>query len=95
MMYLIMWEGNDSLFPKDPEERKKLIMSFMEQTKKSVDDGMLKMYGISVGGGHGFAISEQDPKEIYAATSAYFPYIRFKIKPMLSIDEAIDVMKAM
>ena len=39
MMYLTLWEMNESLIPKDPEERGKLLMSMAEMTKKAVDSG--------------------------------------------------------
>ncbi len=94
-MYLIPWEANESLMPKDPEERKKLIMSMTEQTKKDLDDGSIKMWGISAGGGRGFTVFEGDGKEVMAGTMKYTPYVKFKVKPMLSIDEFIEVMKEM
>ena len=95
MMTLILWESNVSLFPLDPKERTKLIMSMAEKVKSQVDSGKTKMWGISTGGDHGFAITEGDGKEVFATTAAYSPYIKFKIKPMLSIDEMIEVMKGM
>ena len=84
MMTLILWEANTSLFPSDPEERTKLIMSMAEKVKSEVDSGKTKMWGISTGGGRGFSVTEGDGKEIFAATAGYTPYIKFKAKPMLS-----------
>ena len=95
MMTLILWEVNMSLFPSDPEERRKLIMSMAEKVKGDVDSGKTKMWGISTGGGRGFSVSEGDGKEIYAVTAGFTPYIKFKVKPMLSVDEMIEVMKGM
>ena len=92
---LILWEANDSLMPIDREERRKLIMSMLEGVKKSVDSGEMKMWGISSGGGNGFSISERSSKEIFALAMKYAPYIKFQIKPMLSVDEMIDIMKEM
>ena len=95
MMSLMLWEANVSLFPSDPEERTKLIMSMAEKVKSSIDSGETKMWGISTGGGRGFSVTEGDGKEIFARTSGYAPYIKFKVKPMLSFDEYMDVMKEM
>jgi len=81
--------------PTDPEERMKLIQSQIEMTKKAVDSGQIKMWGISPGGGSGFSVTEGDAKEIFAGTAMYAPYTKFVVKPMLSIDEVIDVMKGM
>ena len=95
MMSLLLWEANESLMPKDREERIKLVMSLTEQTKKSLDSGETKMWGISTAGGRGFSVTEGDGKETFARLQAYAPYIRFKVKPMLSFDEFMEVMKEM
>ena len=91
----MLWETNDTLYPLNPEERAKLIMAMGENVKKAIESGETKMWGISAGGGHGFAISEQEPTKIFARTSNFYPYIRFEVTPMLSIDEMIDTMKSM
>lgn len=95
MMTLILWEANDSLFPLDPEERRKLVMSMAENVKKDVESGATKLWGISAGGGRGFSITEDEPREIYARTAGYFSYIKFELRPMLSIDEMIETLKSM
>ena len=95
MMSLLLWEANNSLLPSDPEEQKKLIMSLAEKVKSSIDSGETKMWGISTAGGRGFSVTEGDGKETFARLQAYAPYIRFKVKPMLSFDEFMDVMKEM
>jgi hypothetical protein len=95
MMYLVLWEANGALFPPDPEERRKLIMSMSQEVKESVDSGKTKMWGMSVGGGCGFSVHEGDEKEIYAIALGLFPHVKFEVKPMLSIDEVIGVMKEM
>ncbi len=81
--------------PADPQERMKLIMSHIEMTKKDLDSGVVKMWGVSPGGGQGFSIAEGDAKELMAGTMKYTPYYKFGVKPMLSIDEVIDAMKSM
>jgi hypothetical protein len=95
MMYLILLEYNLSLLPKDLEERIKILGPFMEMGKKDVESGELAMVGLSPDGRHGFAISNQDPKTIYTKTQTMVPYVRSEAKPMLSLDEAMDVLKQM
>ena len=95
MMYLNLWESDESLMPKDPEERSKILASMLEMTKKAVDSGEIKMWGLSPAGGCGFSISERDPKDILAASMKYAPYIKMEIRPMLSLAEVSDVMKEM
>jgi hypothetical protein len=84
-----------SAFPSDPEERMKLMMSLGEDVKKSLASGETKMWGMSVGGGKGFSISEGDPKDIFTRAARLMPLVKFKVKPMLTIDEVMDVMKEM
>jgi hypothetical protein len=95
MMHLILMEVDQSLFPKDPEEKIKMMASFMEIGKKDLESGELKMLGMSPDGQHGFVISNQDIKTIYTKAQILAPYTKCKVMPMLSIDEVMDVMKGM
>ena len=95
MANLMLWEANASLFPLDPEERKKVIMSMAETVKKELESGVIKAWGISAAGGRGYSISEDDPKTLYARTARFFPFIKFEIIPMVSIDDMIDAMQSM
>ena len=95
MMYLILLEYNLSLLPKEPKERMKIFRPFMEMGKKDLESGELAMVGMSPDGRHGFVISNQDPKTIYTKTQTMVPYVRSEVKPMLSLDEAMDIMKEM
>ncbi len=95
MMYLILMETDPSLLPKDPEEKMKIIGSMMEMGKKDLESGELEMIGMSPDGRHSFVISNQDVKTIYTKTQMMSPYMKCKVKPMLSFDEAMDTMKGM
>jgi hypothetical protein len=95
MMTLMIWKSKESYIPSDPEERMKFHMNNLERIKQGVDNGDLKMWGVSPAGAKGFAVVEADSKEIFAMTATWTPAISFKIKPMLSVDEAIDVLKGM
>ena len=95
MIYLILWEANTALMPADPQERMKLMTSHIEMTKKDLGSGDIKMWGVSPGGGQGFTIAGGDAKGLMGGTMKYTPYYKFDVKPMLSIDEVIDVMKGM
>ena len=66
MTTLILWESNESIMPTEQEERGKFIMSLMEAVKNDMDSGATKMWGISSGGGNGYAITEQSDKETFA-----------------------------
>jgi hypothetical protein len=94
-MYLILWESDPAMYPSDPNERMKILMSHIEMIKKDVDSGEAKMWGVSVGGGSGFVVTEDNPKQSFAKSMVYSPYAKFDIRPMLTIDEMMDVIKEM
>ena len=71
----------------------KVFGPFMEMGKKDLENCELAMAGFSPDGRHAFAISNQDPKTIYTKTQTMVPYVKSKVKPMLSLDEAMDIMK--
>jgi hypothetical protein len=93
-MHLVLWERDQSAWPSDIEERMKLINMHMEMTRKDLE-GDVKIWGVSPGGGKGFAITEGEGKEKIAGVIKYTPYYKFEIMPMLSIDEMTEVMKSM
>ena len=95
MMNLIIWETEMSPWPSDAEERMKLIASHIEMTKQDLGSGAVKLWGVSPGGGKGFAITEGEGKEKLAGLLKYTPYYTFNIAPMMSIDEISEVMKQM
>ena len=95
MEYLLLWVVDESSLSEDPEERMKRMMSDLESVKKNIGDGSLKKWGMSPGGGHGYAIFEGDGKQMFAICSQYMPHVQFEVQPMISVDEVIDTAKAM
>jgi hypothetical protein len=95
MIKLITWEMDRSHAPADPAERLKLTMVHCEMVKKGMDSGKTKMWGMNPGGNHGFSVTDGDEKEIFAMIAQYIPHVKFKVEPMLSIDEVIATLKGM
>lgn len=96
MMYLILIESDPSSMPKDLKERIKIMTSLLENVKKDLDSGELKMVGMSPGLGSSFFVSQQDPKVILAKRIMSSANVKkFEVKPMLSLDEIMDVLKGM
>jgi len=97
MVTLILWEVNWSIvareFTADPEENEKYRMSNLERIKKDIDSGVIKMWGMSPAGGRGFMVFEGDEKELFAQLQKAAPRFKYKVKPMLSIDEVIATLK--
>lgn len=95
MIKLITWEMDRSHAPADPAERMKLAMSHCEMVKKGIESGQTKMWGMNPGGNHGFSVTDGDEKEVFAVIAQYIPHVKFKVEPMLDIDEVIATLKAM
>ena len=94
MIKLTTWEMDRSFFPHEPEERMKLTMTLCEMVKQSMDDGKMKMWGMNPGGNHGFSVTDGDGKEILAMVVQYIPHVKFRVEPMLSIDEVIAAIQS-
>lgn len=94
MIKLISWEMDSSFAPVDPLERLKHTMTMCEMVKKGMESGQMKMWGINPGGNHGFAVTDDDEKEILARNVQYIPHVKFRVESMLSIDEVIATLKA-
>ena len=95
MIKLITWEMDRSHEPADPAEKTKHTIAMCEMVKKGMEKGGFKMWGINPGGNHGFAVSDLDEKEIFAANAHYIPHVKFKVESMLEIDEVMSIMTAM
>jgi hypothetical protein len=95
MVKLILWEMDRSFYPREQEERMKLTMTFCGMVKQSVDEGKMKMWGMNPGGNHGFAVTDGDEKEILALVGQYIPHVKFRVEPMLSIEEVISAMETL
>lgn len=92
---MVLWEIDYSLAPADPKERMKLWITMLELVKKDIDSGFDKFWGMNPGGGCGFAVSDRDEKEIFASLARFTPYVKFKVEPVLSVDEVIETLKGM
>jgi len=93
--YLILWESDMSRMPTAPNEQAALVGKQMEMTKKALDEGQITDWGIFAGSGAGYAISEGTAMDSFKGAMQFSPYVKFKVLPVLSIDEVAEVMKSM
>jgi hypothetical protein len=92
--YIALWEMNISAMPADPAQRSAAIIKMSEMTKKALEEGKIKDWGIFPGGNGGYGISEGTAVEALTRAMGFVPYIKFETRQVLSIDEAIQAMKA-
>jgi hypothetical protein len=95
LVNLILWKTDPAFLPRTPEERLNMIEQMQQMTKADLASGAASAWGIAIGGADGYAISDLDGEELYLALAKYSPIVKFTIKKMLSIDEAIDATEKM
>jgi hypothetical protein len=87
---LIKWEVETKFLAKTPEERLKMQVQMQKWVKEDVEKGIHTAWGMDLGGMSGFALTNLDGEDLYLAMMRFSPLIKFKVKRMLTIDEAID-----
>ena len=91
--YLVIWQANPNLIPADQVERFKLWLKMLELTKADLQSGKDQDWGMSADLSMGYAITEQNDKEIFADLMRFSPMVQFTIHPVLSVDEIMEIVK--
>ncbi len=87
--FLALWEIDTSKMLESPEEQVKLWSKQLEMVKKDGCD-----WGMFAGRLSGYSISEDmDEQEISLRLMKYVPYVKFKVYPIVSLDQVIENMK--
>jgi hypothetical protein len=89
------WQTNPLAFPNDPAAIMKINMALLEMVKADFKSGKLKDWGVTADGINGYAIAECSEAEIFVMMLKYSPYIISEIKPIFTVDESIEIAKAM
>jgi hypothetical protein len=87
---LIKWEVETKFLAKTPEERLKMQVQMQKWVKEDVEKGIHTAWGMDLSGMSGIALTNLDGEDLYLAMMRFSPLIKFKVKRMLTIDEAID-----
>ncbi len=93
--FLTLWEVDNSQMPTDPNEIGALLGKQIEITKKMLDEGQIKDWGIFAGGDAGYAIGDGTEDEMLKLTMPFMPFIKFHIHPIVSIDKVAEMIKSM
>ncbi len=92
---LILWETNFSSLPSDPAAQAAIWGRFGEITKKAMDSGKVKDWGIFAGGFAGYSIADEATTETLSRALQFSPYIKATVHPVLSLPEVMKVMQSM
>ena len=93
--YLMLWEMDLTKFPISPKERGAAYVAAMKMVMADLKKGALKDWGAFVGEHHGYAIVEGTELEVENLVEKYTPQVIFKVHPIASADNVVQVSKAL
>lgn len=91
--FLVKWEMNSCAFPIDPEQQGKIIASLLQMVKEDEKAGVGLNWGMYPEANKGISFSDQNEEELATTLMKYSPYIFFRVKPLLSLDQAMRAFK--
>jgi len=93
--YLLLWELDPTRMPVDPKERATLWGTLMARVREDIEKGVIKEWGMFVGGSSGFYVGEGSEVEISLVNQRYVPYGAFKAYPITSENQVNEMIKAL
>ncbi len=91
--FLIIWEVDTTKMPDKPKEHFENMIKLLDMVKKDVGTGRLDFGLFAAGGDAGYSVREGNEKEIHLHLLKYKPYVKFKMFPVLSADQALENVK--
>ncbi len=95
--FLILWEADTTKMPEKPEEQIPLYTKLLNMVKEDFEvqsKTAHKMdWGEFAGGDAGYSIGEGTEQEIALSLMKYSPYIKFKVYPVLTLEQVVEIMK--
>ena len=92
--YMVLWEVDTSRTPEDPKAKKAQHLGFQEVVVKHLKEGRIKEYGAFAGETCGYVIIEGSAVDLATRTFMWVPFVKFKVRELLTIDEVIQATKA-
>jgi hypothetical protein len=93
--YLIVWEVEKLHIPLDPIERGESYAVLMEMTKQDMEKGLVKEWGIEVGGSRGYNFVEGTEVQISKMIQQYVPFINVQVIPLATFSQTEEIVKAL
>jgi|SRR5450759_1881124 hypothetical protein len=93
--FLTLWELDTTKLPEKPEEQLALYIEQLNMIKeefKKKNPHMLD-WGLFAGRNQGYSVCEGTEQEIDFALLKYGPYVKFKVYPLLSVDQELENLK--
>jgi hypothetical protein len=93
--YMMLWEVDTSKTPEDPKAKKAQSLDFQELVRKQLKDGIMKEWGLFAGELCGYVIFEGSAVELHTLVAMWAPFVKFKTRELMTIDEVIKASKAL
>ena len=93
--FLTLFELDTTKLPEKPEEQIALYIEQLNMIKedfKTKNPQMLD-WGLFAGTNQGYSVCEGTEQEIDLALLKYCPYVKFKVYPLLSLDQELENLK--
>ena len=93
--YLITWEVDPTRVPADSKERGAMWSMMTDQVKQDLIEGRDEDWGCFVGEPSGYSIVEGTEIDIAKDLQRFYPYITFKVRQVMSVDDVAELAKSM
>lgn len=96
MQFFVRWRIDNTMLakPATPEEIGKLYSNMLKMVKEDLRYGSFSAFGQFGNGRDGYVISNlKDVTDLAAVMFKYRPYVTWKIRPVLDVDESMVVIQ--
>ena len=93
--FILHWEVDSTKTPEDPKEKQKQWLEFQNIVLQQKRDGLISDWGINVGEMYGYAIMEGSEVAIHTLTEMWVPFVKFKVRMVLTVEQLNEATKAM
>jgi len=92
--FYMTWELKQEAIPGDPEDAAKLWLAQLDMIKDQFKDGITTDWGLFAGELRGYSVSgDMSEEELHTLLLQWSPYVNFKVKAVLTPDQAITAVK--
>jgi hypothetical protein len=92
--FFMQWELKPEAIPEDPADSAKLWVAQLEMVKEQFKAGITTDWGLFTGELRGYSVSgDTTEEELHAILLRWSPYVKFKVKAVLTTDQAIAAVK--
>jgi hypothetical protein len=91
--YLVKWKINHHMMPEESEDIGKVMSCLMQMVKDDIESGACLSWYMFPESNRGVSFSDQSEEELTATLMKYYPYIFFRVKPLITFDQAMQAFE--